>query len=170
VSVGIGDSTTHAHLRNTLEQTIGDMSVSGSDSIECAENSQDTVMDAGNDLADASANTSLVAQLGNVQTGLANDDACFLRGDDGSQSELSNGILVVGAGRGVFGVEAAHRLGDIVEGGVVGRSNVLVGRHAGYRGRPMNGDEVYVGARQIEDESRGGMKAVVCEMEEKVGE
>jgi hypothetical protein len=34
----------------------------------------------------------------------------------------------------------------------------------------MNGDEVYVGARQIEDESRGGMKAVVCEMEEKVGE
>lgn len=120
VSVGVGGNTTHTQLRDTLEEAVGDLSISSSDGVQTAEDGQDTVMDTGNDLADTSTNASLVAQVCDVLASLANDDACFLRGDDGSQGELGNGIVVVGAGRGVVGIEAAKRLGDIVEGGIMG--------------------------------------------------
>jgi hypothetical protein len=115
VSVGVGGDAAHAELRDALEETIGDMTVGGSDSIQRAENSQDTIVDAGDDLADAGADTSLVTEFGNVLASFSNNDACFLRGDDSSQSKLSEGILVVSAGRGVFVVVFEV---ETVEGGI----------------------------------------------------
>jgi hypothetical protein len=115
VSVGIGGDTAHAELRNALEQTIGYMTVGGSDSVQRAENSEDTIMDTRDDLADAGADTSLVTEFGDVLASFSNNDACFLRGDDSSQSKLSEGILVVGAGRGIFVVVFEV---ETVEGGI----------------------------------------------------
>jgi hypothetical protein len=115
VSVGVGGDTAHTELGNALEQAIGNVTVGGSDSIQRAENGQDAVVDAGDDLADAGADTGLVTELGDVLASFSNNDACFLRGDDSSQSELGEGILVVGAGWGVFVVVFEV---ETVEGGI----------------------------------------------------
>ena len=131
VGVGAGDDAAHAHLGNALQEAVGDEAVGLGDCVQLAQDGEDAVVDAGDNLADASADAGLVAQLGDVLTGLANDDACFLRGDDGSQGELGEGVLVVGARGSVVGAEVAQRLGDIVERGVVGRNQVLLGRHVG---------------------------------------
>jgi hypothetical protein len=115
VSVGVGGDTTHAELRNSLKQAIGYMAISRSDGIQRTENSQDTIVDTGDDLADAGADTSLVTEFGDILTSFSNNDACFLRGDDSSQSKLSEGILVVGAGRCIFVVVFEV---ETVEGGI----------------------------------------------------
>ena len=115
MSVGVRGDTAHAQLGDTLEQTVGDMAVGSGNSVQRAENGQDAIVDTGDDLADAGADTSLVTEFGDVLTSFSNNDACFLRGDDSSQSKLSEGILVVGAGRCIFVVVFEV---ETVEGGI----------------------------------------------------
>lgn len=114
VGVGVRSDTAHAELRNALEQAIGYVTVGRSDGIQGAEDGQDTVVNTRDDLADAGADTGLVAELGDVLASFSNDDACFLRGDDSSQSKLSEGVFVIGARRGIFVVLEV----ETVEGGI----------------------------------------------------
>lgn len=134
VSVWVVDNTTHAHLRSAFEQTIGDETVSLCNAFKRTQDRQDTVVDARNDLADASTNTSLVTKVCDVCASLADDDACFLRGDDGSQGDLSLSIFIFGAGRNVIsgGAEATHLIRDginsiVLDSGCGGE--LLVSRH-----------------------------------------
>ena len=99
MSVGVRGDTAHAQLGDTLEQTVGDMAVGSGNSVQRAENGQDAIVDTGDDFADACADASLVTEFGDVLASFSNNDACFLRGDDGSQGELSDAVLLFSAGR-----------------------------------------------------------------------
>jgi hypothetical protein len=130
VSVGVGDDTTHAHLGSALDQAVRDEAVSISNGCERSSNGEDTIVDAGDNLADASANTSLVAKVGDVLSGLANDHTSFLGSDDGTESELSLVVLFLGARvLGAVGVERAKLVGDVVNTAVNGRRLDVLGRH-----------------------------------------
>lgn len=130
VSVGVGDDTTHAHLGCALDQAVRNKAVSVSNGCERSSDSEDTVVDAGNNLADTSANTSLVAKVGDVLAGLANDHTGFLGSDDGTESELSLVVLFLGARvLGTIGVERAKLVGDVVNTAVDGRRLDVLGRH-----------------------------------------
>lgn len=128
--IGVRDYSTHSDLRGALEQTVGDKAICLSDTLQWTENSQDTVVNARDDLANTSANTSLVAKVSDISSGLANNDACFLRGDDSSQGKLSLAIFFVCARRGVIiSVQATELLSSVVEGRGGGE---VFGRHVGY--------------------------------------
>ena len=155
VSVGVGDYTTHAHLGCALDQAVRDKAISISNGCEGSSNGEDTVVDAGDDLADASANTSLVAKVGDVLAGLANDHTGFLGSDDGAESELSLVVLLLGARvLGAVGVERAKLVGDVVDTAVNGRRLNVLGRH----GRKSEGWESCGGGRASE---RGWSRKVV---------
>lgn len=99
MGVGVGDGAAHAQLRSALEETIGNKTVGLGDAVEGTEDSKDTVVNTRDNLADTSADASLVTKLGNILSSFADDDACFLRGDDGSQGDLSLGVLFICARR-----------------------------------------------------------------------
>lgn len=130
VSVGVGDDTTHAHLGCALDEAVRDKAVSISNGCERSSNGEDTVVDARDNLADASANTGLVAKVGDVLAGLANDHTSLLGSDDRAESELSLVVLLLSARvLGAVGVERAKLVGDVVYTAVNGRRLNVLGRH-----------------------------------------
>lgn len=143
MGVGVGDYTTHAHLRCTLDKAVRDEAIRIGDRGEGSSDSQDAVVDARDDLANAGADTSLVAQVSDILAGLANDDAGFLGGDDSAQSELGLVVLLFGARVLVLvGVEGTELVGDVVNTAVEGRGLDVLGRH----GRRVGGRGGGVGA------------------------
>lgn len=137
-------NSTHAHLWRTVDQTVGDETIRIGDVAQCAGDGQDAVVGAGHDLANASADTRLVPEVGDVLAGLADDDAGFLGGDNGTDGELGLGVLFVGAGL-VVGVEPAKLVGEIVHAGVHGGRDGIFGRHFGGSGSGEKREEL-VGA------------------------
>ena len=130
MSVGVGNNTTHAHLRCALDQTVRNKAIGISDGSERSSDSEDTVVNAGDNLADASANTSLVAKVGDVLAGLANDHTGLLGSDDGTESELGLVVLLLGARvLSTVSVERAKLVGDVVDTAVNGRRLDVLGRH-----------------------------------------
>lgn len=131
--VWAGDNTTHTNLRGTLQEAVGDKAVCMAHAIEGAGDSQDTVVHTRYNLADASTDTSLVAQVCYVLAGLANDDTGFLGRDNGAQGQLGLAVLLVvlralndaAVGR----VETAEPIRDVVDAGVERRGRDVVGRH-----------------------------------------
>jgi hypothetical protein len=91
------DDTTHAHLRDTFQQSLGHNAICLGNASQSTSHSKDSIVDAGNDLGHTGANSSLVAQLGNILSLLANDDSGFLGRDNCAQGELLLGILLFGA-------------------------------------------------------------------------
>lgn len=105
VSTVVGDDAAHAHSRGAFEKSTSNNGISTRDGIAATGDGEDSIMDALNDLANTSLDASLVTEVGNVLATLADDDTCFLRRDDGTQSELSLGVLLVRL-RGRFAVGA----------------------------------------------------------------
>lgn len=139
----VGDNATHAHLRSTLHQALSNNRISSGGSLQGTGDGQDTVMDTGNNFADASFDTSLVTQVSDIFTGLANDDTRFLGRDDGAQSQHRLSVLFFGLGSNldVALVDQAHV--DIGHGLVNdGRSFVDVGGVHGDRIRMSFEDRV----------------------------
>ena len=107
VSTIVGDDAAHAHSRGAFEKSASNNGVSTRDGIAATSDGEDSIMDALNDLANTSLDASLVAEVGNILATLADDDTCFLGRDDGTQSQLSLGVLLVRLrGRFAIGAEA----------------------------------------------------------------
>lgn len=102
--VRVSNNTTHSHLRCALDQAVGHEAVRVGNTVQCTCDSKDTVMHTWNDLADTSANSSLVAQVRNVLACLADDNAGFLGCDNGAEGELGLTVLLVSA-RTILGVK-----------------------------------------------------------------
>lgn len=112
-------NTTHANLRSALQKAIGNQAVSLRDAIKRTSDGKNSVVNTWNDLANTSSYTSLLTQVSDVLTGLANNDTSFLRGDNGTKSDLGLGVFLLGALRNAVGrLEAAHSLGDVLDTGV----------------------------------------------------
>lgn len=92
------DDPAHAHSRGALKKTLGNEVVGLCDAAERARHGEDAIMDARDDLADAGADTSLVAEAGDILTGLADDDTGFFGGDNGAQGQLRLGVFFFGPG------------------------------------------------------------------------
>lgn len=133
------DQTTHAHLRRTLKQPLGHDPICLGYATEAAGDREDAVVDAGNDFADPSTHTSLVAQVGNILASFANDNPSFLGGDNGTEGELLLRVLFLGALDRILllivSVDTTKGLGELGDirrsGGVV---VFTVGRHGGRSG------------------------------------
>lgn len=95
-SIGI-DETTHAHLWCTIEQRLGDLAVGASDIVKRSSDGENTIVNTLNDLADSSADLCLLAEVCNIPALLADNDTCFLGGDNGSHGQGLGGILLFGA-------------------------------------------------------------------------
>lgn len=117
MSVGVTNDTSHAHLRCALDQAISDQAIRVGNPVQSTGDGKHTIMHAWHDLADTSADSSLVAQVCDVLAGLADNDTSFLGGDNGTERELSLTIFLFGA-RSLFGVEGAHLVGQVVNAGV----------------------------------------------------
>lgn len=131
MSVGVANDTSHTHLWCALDQTVGYESVRIGNAVQRARDGKHAVMHARNDLADAGADSSLVAQVSHVLAGLANNDAGFLGGDNGTESELRLGVFLLGAGTILGGVERAHLIGNVVNAGVDGGGSIFGGHGGG---------------------------------------
>lgn len=84
MSVGVGDYTTHAHLRSALDKAVCDKAIRVGDRGKRPGDGEDAIVNTRHDLANASADTSLVAKVCDVLAGLANDNSGFLGGDNGA--------------------------------------------------------------------------------------
>lgn len=140
----VGDDAAHAHLRSTLQQALGDQRVSLSNANQRSGHSEDAVVDAGNDLADTGLDASLVAQIGDVLAGLANDDTRLFGRDDRTKSQHCLSVLLFGLGSGVHGLVLADGVvvggidhGLISDSGLVnfGSLHFVGGRLLGMRGK-----------------------------------
>lgn len=115
--VRIRYDTTHANSWGSLQETIGNKTVGVGDSIQWSSDSQYPVVNARYNLADACSNSSLLAQVGDVLSCLANDNASFFGRDDCTKCELSGIIVFSRTWCAVFvHIHAAHRLTDRVDG------------------------------------------------------
>ena len=92
------DHSTHAHHRRPLEQTLCDDGVGFCQTVQRAGDGQDPVRNALDHLAHSCLDASLVAKIGHVLPGLADDDASLFGRDDGTQSQLGLGVLLLGPG------------------------------------------------------------------------
>jgi hypothetical protein len=123
-AIGV-DETPHAHLGGTFEQTLGDDSVCLGDATEAASDGKNAIVNAGDDLANARADSRLVAQICDVLASFANDHAGFLGGHNGSEGELLGRVLVFGADlvlavTAIVGAQAVE-LSRQIASGVLGR-------------------------------------------------
>lgn len=75
---------THAHLRCTLEECLGNDGIGLRDSFASTCDSEDAVVDTLNNLADTGFHTGLVAQVGDILAAFAYDHTSFLGGNDGT--------------------------------------------------------------------------------------
>jgi hypothetical protein len=91
------DNAAHAHCRCAVKQTFGNQAVRLGNTRQAAGDGQNTVVDALDDLADSSADASLIAQISNVLASLAYDDTRLFRRDNGTQGELRLGVLLLSA-------------------------------------------------------------------------
>jgi hypothetical protein len=130
VSVGVCDDTAHAHLRRALDQAVGNKAIGIGNRSERASDGENAVVNARDDLANAGADSGLVAKVGDVLASLANDHAGFLGGDDSAQSDLSLVVLLLGARvLSTIGVEGAELVGDVVDTTVDMGGLDVFGRH-----------------------------------------
>lgn len=134
------EDAAHAHGRCTFQQCASDYHVRLRDGVASTSDGQNAVVNALYDLADSGLDSSLVAQLGDILATLADNYTGFFGGNDGAQSQLGLGILLVGP-RGRFSVRSESRLAVIELNAIqadskvvsVGRKAVLVGRHGRIR-------------------------------------
>jgi hypothetical protein len=120
---------THAHGRSSLEQGTGDNGVRPRNGVTSTRDGQDAIVDALDDLGDASLDSSLVAEISNVLATLSDDDASFLGGHYSSEGELGLGVFLVRL-RGRLAIrtetfvhlELVHRLENV---GIVTRHHIL---------------------------------------------
>lgn len=133
VSAIVRDDTSHAHSRSTFEKSTSDNSVGARDGVAATRDSQDTVVNALNNFADASFDASFVTEVCDVLATLSNNDTGFLGRNDGSKGKLGLGVFFVRLRGGfairaeaVFDSQIVQRIDDIV---AVGRKNVLGSRH-----------------------------------------
>lgn len=99
------DDAAHAHGRGTLEEGTRDNGISAGNGVAATGNGEDTIMDTLDDLADAGLDSSLVAEVGDILAGLANDDASLLGGDNSAERQLSLSVFLVRL-RGGFAIRA----------------------------------------------------------------
>lgn len=83
--------------RGVLQESLGNHSVGTGDTLEGTSDGKDTVMHTGHDLGNASFDSGLVTEVGDVLSSLANDDTSLLGGDNGAKGESSSSVLLVGA-------------------------------------------------------------------------
>lgn len=117
----------HAQGGSAFQQGAGDDHVGLGNGVASTSDCKDAIVDTLDNFGDASLDASLVAQLSNVLSTLADDDASFLGGDNGANGQLCLGVLFVCAGSGLaIGTEAAVAVIelDAVEAG----SQVVAGR------------------------------------------
>jgi hypothetical protein len=140
------DDTAHAHGRGAFEQALSNQAICLGDAREATSDGQDAVVDALNNLADAGAHTSLIAQVSDVLARLADDDSGLLGRDNGTQGELRLGVLFFSA-RGSFAlaidVEAFELVGDA--------AGVLAGAGLGLFGGHVVGDGLWRAAAAVSD-------------------
>jgi hypothetical protein len=159
VSVGVCDDTAHAHLRRALDQAVGDKAIGVGNGSERASDGKNAVVNARDDLANAGADSGLVAKVGDVLASLANDHAGFFGGDDSAQSNLGLVVLLFGARvLGAVGVEGAELVGDVVNTAVDMRRLDVFGRH-GWR----------LGVGEVRSVEWGGVEVVRPGRERRVG-
>lgn len=134
-AVALNDAT-HTQGGSTFQQGAGNDHVCLGNGVASTGDGQDTVMNALDNLGDACLDSSLIAQLSNVLSTLADNDAGLLGGDNGADGQLCLSILFVCAGgRLAIGTETAVTIVelDAVETGgqvVAGRREVILGgRH-----------------------------------------
>lgn len=130
------EDAAHAHGRCTFQQCAGDNHICLRNSVASTSDGQNAVVNALHDLAHASLDSGLVAQLGDILATLSDDDAGFFGGNNSAQSQLGLGILLVSprrrfpigseSGLAVVELNAVQADGQVVS---VGRKAVLVGRH-----------------------------------------
>ena len=130
VSVGVCYNAAHAHLRCALDQTVRNKAIGVGDGGERASHGENAIVNAGHDLANAGADSGLVAKVSDVLASLADDHAGFLGGDDSAQSDLGLVVLLLGARVfGAVGVEGAELVSDVVDTAVDMRRLDVFGRH-----------------------------------------
>lgn len=130
-----GNNTTHSHHWSTLNESLGDNGIGLGDGIATTRDGQDAVVDTLDDLGDTGLDASLIAKVGNVLASLADDNTSLLGGDDGTESELLLGVLLISLwGEVSIWTHAVTLLADVEVGEAV--SNVadwllslLLGRH-----------------------------------------
>ena len=113
------DQSAHAHLGCAIEQALGDEPVCFGDAAQAARDGQHAVVNTLNNLAYASADASLIAEVRDVLACLPYDNSCFFGRDNGAQGELRLGVLFFGARDYVDVVafierEAIELLGDAI--------------------------------------------------------
>jgi hypothetical protein len=123
--------TTHAHLRCAFEEAFSHQRISLGDARERAGHGQDAVVNALDNFADSGFDTSLLAQVGDVLAGLANDDPGFLGRDNGTEGQLRLGIFFLGLGSLVLSITNIKLVHGIGETGLV---DVVSGRQRLCRG------------------------------------
>lgn len=131
VSAVSADQSAHAHRRCAVEEALSHQAIRLGDARETASDREHAVVDALDDLADASAHTSLVAQVSDVLARLAYDHAGLFRGDNGTEGELRVGVLLLSARGSIclaVNVQAVELLGDTA-GILAGTGLGLFGGH-----------------------------------------
>ena len=124
VSPVVGDDAAHAHLGSAFEQAPGDDSVGSSGAVERTGDGQDAVVYTRNDFAHTGFHTGLVAEIGDVLAGLADDDASLLGRNNGAKGEHGLGIFLLSLG-GDVQVGLIH--GDGISHGLVDDGLVDIG-------------------------------------------
>lgn len=127
VSVGVGDDAAHSDSRGALDEAISDQAIGVCDSVERASDSEDTIVHARHHLADSGTDASLVPQVGDILTCLANNHAGLLGRYYGTQGQLGRSVLFNGSLRRILiGSKTVDAFRDRVDGDFGGG---LLGRH-----------------------------------------
>lgn len=127
------DDTTHTDDGCALKEGSGNNGVCARNGIAAAGDGEDSVMDALNNLADASLYAGLITEISDVLAALSNDDTGFLGGNNGAQGQLSLGIffvrlrgeLAVGA-ESLVHLQLVHGVDDVA---AIGRKDILGSCH-----------------------------------------
>lgn len=132
-AIALNDAT-HAQGGGAFQQGASNNHVCFGNGVASTGDGQDTVMNALYNLGNTSLDSSLVAQLSNILSALANDDSSLLGGDNGADSQLCLGVLFICAGGwlaiGTKSAVAVVKLDAIETGGqvVAGRGKVVLRR------------------------------------------
>lgn len=113
------NNTAHTHVRCAFKQTLSDVVVSLAKARQTSLDCENTVVNARNNLADPSSYTSLISEISDILAGLANDDASFLGGDNGTKGQFLVGILLFGTLGDILAIvggEVTEALGKVVSG------------------------------------------------------
>jgi len=91
------DQASHSHVRRTLQETLGDNTICFGNSSKATLNGKDAIVYAWHNFAHSRSDASLFSKISNILAGLADDDASFLGGHNGTECEFLVRIVIVAA-------------------------------------------------------------------------